>query len=90
MLSESEIEKIVKDCVSQIYQIAPEQIDRKFRLLEDLEGDSLDTVELVLLLEDKFGITIGEDYARNIRTVDTAVRMVTMFLSEFKKDDVIF
>lgn len=43
------------------------------RFVEDLGADSLETVELIMGLEDKFGVTIPDDAAEKIRTVQAAV-----------------
>jgi acyl carrier protein len=43
------------------------------RFVEDLGADSLETVELIMGLEDKFGITISDEDAETIRTVQAAV-----------------
>jgi len=46
------------------------------RFVEDLGADSLETVELIMGLEDKFGITIADEDAEQIRTVQAAVDYV--------------
>jgi acyl carrier protein len=46
------------------------------RFKEDLEADSLDLVELVMELEDGYGIRIAEDEAERIKTVGQAVDFV--------------
>jgi acyl carrier protein len=43
------------------------------RFVEDLGADSLETVELIMGLEDKFGVTIADEDAEQIRTVQAAV-----------------
>ena len=46
-------------------------------LLDDLGADSLDTVELVMELEDEFGVSIPDEDAEKISTVGTAVDYIT-------------
>ena len=55
--------------------IAVESADQ-IRFVEDLGADSLETVELIMGLEDKFGITIADEDAEQIRTVQAAVDYV--------------
>jgi acyl carrier protein len=52
------------------------QIREESRFKEDLETDSLDLVELVMELEDGYGIRIAEDEAERIKTVGQAVDFV--------------
>jgi acyl carrier protein len=47
------------------------------RFKEDLEADSLDLVELVMELEDRYGIRVSEEEAAGIETVGDAVDFVT-------------
>ena len=51
-------------------------IEEESRFKEDLEADSLDLVELVMELEDGYGIRIAEDEAERIKTVGQAVDFV--------------
>jgi acyl carrier protein len=46
------------------------------RILEDLGADSLDVVELLMLLEDEFGIEVDEEQAVNLKTVNDIVKLV--------------
>lgn len=46
------------------------------RFIEDLGADSLDTVELIMGLEDKFGLEISDEAAEKIRTVQDAVDFI--------------
>jgi acyl carrier protein len=56
-------------------------VEESSRFKEDLEADSLDLVELVVELEDHYGIRIGEDEAERIKTVGQAVDFVTSHVS---------
>jgi acyl carrier protein len=51
-------------------------IEEPSRFKEDLEADSLDLVELVVELEDRYGIRMAEDQAERIKTVGQAVDFV--------------
>lgn len=44
---------------------------------DDLDADSLDLVELIMEMEDKFGVKISDEEAQNIRTVNEAVEFVS-------------
>jgi len=69
-----------KDIASQVIDIvaenlgaAPEKVVEDANFIEDLGADSLDTVELVMALEEKFDIEIPDDDAAKIQTVKDAV-----------------
>ncbi|MCL4473704.1 MAG: acyl carrier protein [Actinobacteria bacterium] len=44
---------------------------------DDLDADSLDLVELIMEMEDKFGVKISDEEAQNIRTVNEAVEFIS-------------
>ncbi len=48
----------------------------KAKFIEDLGADSLDIVELVMAMEEAFGIDIPDEEAENIRTVDEAIQFI--------------
>ncbi|MFC6592451.1 acyl carrier protein [Deinococcus lacus] len=56
--------------------VSEDQVVPEARFVEDLGADSLATVELVMGLEDKFGLTISDADAEKIRTVQAAVDYV--------------
>ncbi|MDU2495764.1 MAG: acyl carrier protein [Klebsiella grimontii] len=53
--------------------IAKASFDRKFNFVEDLGADSLDTVELVMALEEEFDTEIPDEEAEKITTVQAAI-----------------
>ncbi len=56
--------------------MAPEKIQLETRFREDLDADSLDLYELVMELEDRYGIRVSEEEAAEIETVGDAVDFV--------------
>ena len=56
--------------------VEPEKVTPEARFIEDLNADSLDIVELVMGLEDEFGLEISDEEAENIRTVGDAVKFI--------------
>lgn len=51
-------------------------INVETRLTEDLGADSLDAVEIIMALEDEFGIEIDDSYFQNIKTVGDIVKCI--------------
>ena len=72
-------EELVK-IIAEIKDIPEEQITMKSSFEEDLEADSLDIVEMLMLLEDKFNIQIPEEAAEELKTVGDAVKYVKELL----------
>jgi acyl carrier protein len=62
--------------LSEELGIDASKIAEESRFKEDLEADSLDLVELVVELEDRYGIRMAEDQAERIKTVGQAVDFV--------------
>ena len=63
------IKKIVADHLG----IEEEKVTEEASFIDDLGADSLDTVELVMAFEEKFGIEIPDDAAETIQTVQNAI-----------------
>jgi acyl carrier protein len=66
----------IRDHLATELEVDPERIAEGTRFREDLEADSLDLVELVVELEDSYGIRIPEDEAAKILTVGQAADFV--------------
>lgn len=63
----------VKEVIVDKLGVDGDKVVPEARFVEDLGADSLETVELIMGLEDKFGITISDEDAETIRTVQAAV-----------------
>jgi acyl carrier protein len=74
--STAEIEKQVIEIVSEQMGVSKEQITRETSFIKDLSADSLDTVELVMELEEEFEISIPDDQADKIQTVGQAIDFI--------------
>lgn len=66
-------EERVIEIVSEQMGVSKDQITRDTSFINDLNADSLDTVELVMELEEEFEIAIPDDAAEKIQTVGQAI-----------------
>ena len=72
----SEVEKQVKQIVVDHLGIDEAKVTAESKFIDDLGADSLDTVELVMAFEEKFGIEIPDDAAETILTVKNAIDFI--------------
>ena len=75
-MTESEIEAKVIDIVAEQMHAEKEKISRETSFGEDLNADSLDTVELVMEFEDEFETSIPDEQAEQIKTVGQAIDFI--------------
>lgn len=66
----------VRDMLAKQLNLKPEQITPQSDVVKDLGADSLDVVELLISLEDDYGISIPEDDIVNVKTVQDIVDMM--------------
>lgn len=67
---------LVRDHLAEELEVEPERIAEGTRFKQDLDADSLDLYELVMELEDRYGISVSEEQAARIETVGDAVSFV--------------
>ena len=72
----TEIETRVKKIVVEQLGVKEEEITAEASFVDDLGADSLDTVELVMALEEEFGTEIPDEDAEKIVTVKNAVEYI--------------
>ena len=78
----SEIEARVKQIIVEKFAVMESQVTHEASFTNDLIADSLDRVELIMEIEDEFGISIPEDQAENIATVGDAIKFVEKAVAE--------
>jgi acyl carrier protein len=74
-------EKVKKIIIDQL-GVDEAEVTAEAKFIDDLGADSLDTVELVMALEEEFGIEIPDEDAEKIATVQDAIT----YIREHKKD----
>ena len=75
-MTREEVLALIRTHLSEELGVDAAAVQEDSRFKEDLETDSLDLVELVVELEDRYGIRMAEDQAERIKTVGQAVDFV--------------
>ena len=66
----------IKDIIIEQLQVEESDVTMDTNLMKDLSADSLDAVEIILAIEDEYGIEIPDEEAEKIQTVGDLVRYV--------------
>ena len=68
--------------IAEHLDVEMREVTREAALIDDLGADSLDIVELVMILEEQFGIEIPDEDAEDIKTVDDVVTYIEKKFAE--------
>ncbi len=79
-MADKTTEQRVKDIIVEQLGVSPEQVTPDAKFIEDLGADSLDTVELVMALEEEFGHEIPDEEAEKLQSVGD----VTKYIEEIR------
>ena len=80
-MAEKSTEQKVKDIIVEQLGVNADQVVQEAKFIEDLGADSLDTVELIMALEEEFGIEVPDEEAEKLVSVGD----VTRYIEENKK-----
>lgn len=69
------LEKLRKLLADQL-NLAPEKITAESKIIDDLGADSLDIVEMLMVLEEEFNITVNDEESVNLKTVGDIVKLI--------------
>lgn len=68
-------EKVIEMLASQL-NISKDKVQLNAKLIEDLGADSLDMVEMLMLVEEEFGLSIPDEDAMNLKTVGHIINYI--------------
>ncbi|WP_369819369.1 MULTISPECIES: acyl carrier protein [Tissierella] len=74
--------KKIKTIIATQFNIDEDEITKDTSFKDTLNADSLDLVELIMALEDEFGLEVEDEEMENIKTVGDAVEYITNALEE--------
>ncbi len=75
-MNRDEVLTLVREHLAEELEVEIDRIGEQTRFKQDLDADSLDLYELVMELEDRYGIAVSEEQAAGIETVGDAVGFV--------------
>jgi acyl carrier protein len=75
-MADKTIEQRIKDIIIEQLDVKADQVTPEAKFIEDLGADSLDTVELVMALEEEFGLEIPDDEAEKLQSVGDVIKHV--------------
>lgn len=73
----SDLTKKIQAIISEQLGVELSEVTEKAAFTDDLGADSLDTVELVMALEEEFEIEIPDEVAQNVKTVEDVIKLIT-------------
>ena len=70
------VESKIKTIIAEQLGVKPEEVTPNASFVDDLGADSLDTVELIMALEEEFNVEIPDEDAEKMKTVGDAIKYV--------------
>lgn len=70
------IEEKIKSIIAEQLGVKPEEVNPQASFIDDLGADSLDTVELIMALEEEFNVEIPDEDAEKMTTVGDAIKYI--------------
>ena len=74
-MSDENFERFTK-CAVEVLSVDAGQVTREASFADDLDADSLDQVELIMALEEEFGVTVEEEELEGITTIGGAYDLI--------------
>ena len=74
-MSDENFERFMK-CAVEVLSVDAGQVTREASFADDLDADSLDLVELIMALEEEFGVTVEEEELEGITTIGGAYDLI--------------
>jgi acyl carrier protein len=74
---EKTIERRVIEIIVEQLGVSEEEVTPEAHFIDDLGADSLDLVELIMAMEEEFGMEISDEEAEKIQTVQDAINYIT-------------
>ncbi len=78
----SDVQEKIKKMISEQLDVPEEEVVPAAAIVDDLGADSLDQVELIMAMEEEFDISIPDEDAENITTVQNAIDYIVKTIGE--------
>ena len=75
-MADKPIDQRVKDIIVEQLGVKPDQVTPEAKFIEDLGADSLDTVELIMALEEEFGVEVPDEQAEKLLNVGDVIKYI--------------
>ena len=75
-MADKPLDQRVKEIIVEQLGVKPEQVTPEAKFIEDLGADSLDTVELVMALEEEFSIEVPDEQAEKLQSVGDVMKYI--------------
>jgi acyl carrier protein len=76
IMADKPIDQRVKDIIVEQLGVKADQVTPEAKFIEDLGADSLDTVELIMALEEEFGVEVPDEQAEKLLTVGDVTKYI--------------